>query len=245
MNYEREDVLTELIDKFRYCDYSDSNGFTFSIQSRGASGGNCWGNDATPFRKSSSELVDDMQDDIQSGVQSFLDIFNITIEEDVLRSKAYSLAEQLVDSYYDTDYQSEYYGNYTEYNKYFVSITEILDFIEDIISPNEKEDILDVAGEAQDIVVAEKIKESKYNYLQEVNKKITNFEKDSSNEQKHLKNQLERAKKEVESLTSKLDNLEKTQLKTLDNLEKTRKELTDFLGKDYLASKNVKKKHGY
>ena len=245
MNYEREDLLADLITKFRNCDYSESNGFTFSIESKGASGGNCWGSEATPFRKNSSTMVDDMQDDIQSGVESFLSLLNITLDEDILRGKSYSLAEQIVDSYYDTDSHNEYYGNYSEYNKYFVSITEVLDFIEDTISPKEKEDILDIASEAQDIVVLEKIKESKFNYLQDVNNKITDFEKNSSNEQKHLKNQLERAKKEFENISSKLENLEKTQSKNLVNLKKTKKELTDFLGQDYIDSKIVKKKHGY
>lgn len=245
MDYVKEELLGQFIDKFRYCDYSDSNGFTFSVQSRGASGGNCWGSDATPFRKSSSELVDDMQDEIQSNVESFLNLLDLTIEEDVLRSRAYSLAENIVDSYYDTDYHSEYYGNYSEYNKYFVSITDILEFVDDKLSPKEKEAIIEIATEAQEVVVLEKIKQNKFTYLQEINTKITNFEKDSSSEQNNLKNQLERAKKEVENITFKLENLEKTQAKTLSNLQKTKNELTEFLGTEYIASKNLKKKHGY
>lgn len=245
MDYVKEDLLEQLVDKFKDCDYSDSNGFTFSVEARGARGGSCWGSEATPFRKSTSELVDDMQEYIPSNVESFLHLFGLTIEDDVLRSKSYSLAENIVDSYYDTTDNREYYGNYSEYNKYFVSINDILEMVEDNISPKEKEDILEVASVAQDIVDSERMKENKYKYLQEVTNKISTFEKDSANEQSQLKKQLERAQKEVETIQSKLTNLEKTQSKNLTSLEKQKKELTDFLGQDYIASKSKKKKHGY
>lgn len=65
-------------------------------------------------------------------------------------------------------------------------------------------------------------------------------------EEKKLKSQLERAKKDVESITKKLANLDKTQSKNLELLEKTRKELIEFLGADYIKTQTThKKKHGH
>lgn len=246
MYYKDDELLQSLKEKFRYCDYSESNGFTFSVEVSGASGGNCWGDYATPFRNSNDEIVSEMKDEIISGVKDFLSLLNIEISEDVLQEKSYSLAENLVDSSYDSTSYSEYYGNYSESNKYFVSLNEVLEFIEDKLSSEDKNKILAIAQEAQDEVVLEKTKENKFNYLQEIEKKITNFKTDSYSEEKKLKSQLERAKKEVEIITKKLANLEKTQAKNLENLEKTKKDLIGFLGEDYIQSKKTtKKKYGY
>lgn len=120
MNYEKEELLQTLKEKFNYCDYSESNGFTFSVEVSGAKGGNCWGDYATSFRNSSDEIVSEMQNEITYGVKDFLNLLNINIQDDVLNNKAYTLAENLVDSPYDTSSQNEYYGNYSEYNKYFI-----------------------------------------------------------------------------------------------------------------------------
>ncbi len=244
--YEDNELLDGFRSSFKYCDHPDSDGFTFSIKVSGASGGNCWGDYATPFRTDREERIDDIKDEILSGVRDYFDRLGITVSGDILNEKAYSLAQNLVDSSYDSHNDYEYYGNYTDYEKYFVSIAEVLDFAENTISSEEKEKILSIAKQAQKEVLEVKDKENKYNYLKETEKKINNFKNSSSQEEKQLISQLKRAKKDVEIITKKLANLEKTQSKDLQNLEKTKKELTEFLGSDYISSKEkVKKKNGY
>lgn len=246
MQYNEDELLDSFRSSFKYCDHSDSNGFTFSVKVSGAEGGNCWGDYATQFRTSRDDIIEEMQSEISYRVKEYLDNLNVTLPSEILNEKSYSLAGELVDSSYDSTSESEYYGNYRDYDKYFVSINEILNFLDDSITKEDKEKILSLAKIAQDEVVLENTKENSYNYLKETEKKINNFEVSSSQEEKQLKSQLERLKKDVESITKKLSNLEKSQSKDLQNLEKTKKELIEFLGIDYINSKEKsKKKNGY
>jgi hypothetical protein len=56
------------------------------------------------------------------------------------------------------------------------------------------------------------------------------------------KNNLKRALAEVESIKNKIANIEKTQSKKLKSLKDQEKSLTDFLGENYINSKNTKKR---
>ena len=61
-------------------------------------------------------------------------------------------------------------------------------------------------------------------------------------EKKQLENNLKRALAEVESIKNKIANIEKTQSKKLKSLKDQEKSLTDFLGENYINSKNTKKR---
>lgn len=246
MNYDDNELLEFLKNNFKSCDHSDANGFTFSIETSGSSGGNCWDGKSTYFRVDNDEIIASIQEEIVSGVSSYFQILNTNLSFSQLQIKSYSLAEQIVDSPYDTSYHNEYYGNYSEYNKYFVSITEILDFLEDSITQEEKEKIIAISQEAQKDILSENMKEQRYSLLKETEKNIANFQHKASNEEKKLNMDLARAKKDVERITHKLSTLENTQSKDLIILEKTKNELVFFLGEDYIKSKEtVKRKYGH
>lgn len=248
MNYDDKELLESLKNNFKNCDHSEANGFTFSVEASGSSGGNCWGGKSTHFRHENSDMIDSIQEEIVSRVTNYFQLLNIDLSFEQLQSKSYYLAEQIVDSPYDTSYNNEYYGNYNEYNKYFVSITDMLNFLEDSISQDEKEKIIIISEEATKDILSYNMKENKYSFLKETEKNITNFQHTSSNEEKKLKLDLERAKKDVEKISKKLLNLEHTQSKDLAILEKTKKEIILFLGEEYInrrSKETIKKKYGH
>jgi len=238
--YNKEDLSSFLYSQYQYCDHSDSNGFTFSVSVSGASGGNCWGDYAQNFRKDSDEIVDDIKSESLYKIKDYLDFLNIEYSQSDLERKLYDFAQEIKDSEYDTSSESEYYGNYTNYNKYFISIHDILNLVE--VPDSQKEEILSVSEEVQSKILINRDKENKYNQLVNVKKAIDGFDVSSSNEKKQLENNLKRALAEVESIKNKIANIEKTQSKKLKSLKDQEKSLTDFLGENYINSKNTKKR---
>lgn len=238
--YNKEDLSSFLYSQYQYCNHSDSNGFTVSVSVSGASGGNCWGDYAQNFRKDSDEIVDDIKSESLYKIKDYLDFLNIEYSQSDLERKLYDFAQEIKDSEYDTSSESEYYGNYTNYNKYFISIHDILNLVE--VPDSQKEEILSVSEEVQSKILINRDKENKYNQLVNVKKEIDGFDVSSSNEKKQLENNLKRALAEVESIKNKIANIEKTQSKKLKSLKDQEKSLTDFLGENYINSKNTKKR---
>lgn len=244
MNYDENELLEGLKNTFKHCDHQNSDGFTFSVEASGARGGNCWGDHPNNFRISSSEMTDSIQEEIISETKNFLNMLGVELTEEKLYGKSYSLAEEIVDTPYDSRHDSEYYGNYIEYNKYYVSISEILNFLD--ITDEEKEKVLLISNVAKEDVLAEIFKENNYNYLNEIENKIINFEKTCSQEEKKLKDKLERTKKDIENITKNLTTFQNNKLKNLENLKKTKNDLTLLLGEEYINNqKSKKRKYGY
>lgn len=160
-NYNKEELFSFLTSQYTYCNHQDSNGFTFSVSVSGARGGNCWGDYAQGFRKDSDEIIDDIKSESFYKIKEYLDFMGIDYSDDDLSRKVFELAHEIKDSEYDTDSDSEYYGNYTNYNKYFISIDDILNLVD--ITEEKKQEILSISKEAQDNVNFEKIEKININ----------------------------------------------------------------------------------
>lgn len=246
MNYNDTELFNDLKNNFEACEHSDVNGISFTVEAGGSKGGNCYGDSSTEFHITATEMIDSIQEQIISASENYFYMLQVNLPEDSLRQQSYNLAETIVDTPYNTIYDSDCYGNHSEYNKYFVSIVDILNFLDGTILEQDKEKILSIVQEAQNEVFSENMKKSQYSLLKETEKNIDNFKRNSDNEEKQLQSSLERAKKEVVNISKKLDNLEKQQLDNLKQLEKTKKDIITFLGEDYIQSKEVKvKKYGY
>lgn len=106
--FQREDILSCWMIEYVYS---------------GASGGSCWGTQATSFYHSSDEIADDISSDIEyilrENVAIFAEIVNnrrsSRSASDELSVLAKNIANHMTNSYIDGRSDWEYYGNGSEY----------------------------------------------------------------------------------------------------------------------------------
>ena len=240
MNFD-DDLYNFLYEEYKY-NSNEVNGFSLSVDTGGASGGNCWGDRARPYDKSDSDIIDDINNYIIEKTKSYFNILNIEIEDSVFYRKTYDLAENLKNNYYDSDCHNDYYGNYTNYNKYFVTIHDILNIASDELSDSYKEKILEISDKVEHVILNENDKENKFKTLQHLIKQVNDFNGTTKIEEDNLKKKIERTKKEIVSLNKQLENFQKKKENELKSINKKVSELTNELGNDYINSKNTVKR---
>lgn len=222
-----------------------SESLIVKASSGGSSGGSCWGSSTSSYSKDESEIVEELACDINS---AFYDIRQkAEIPYEVFKEVSEELAQKAYDSYNYESYTDshDYYGNYTEYRAYVVKIKDILDsFVEKgIVKEDRKEQFERVLQDASSAYEKTLVEEENRKKLEDIKKKIVDFENDKSKEHETLQQNLKRARETVTTLEKKIDNFAKNKHLERLRLENEKNNLEKVLGIDEQVSnsKSTKK----
>lgn len=214
----------------------------------GASGGNCWGGNASRYNKEDYEIVSELKNELKSRLMGILDeIKDLGIHNNEEMYSSYT--EKVLEKQYNSEVfsysYSEYYGNYTEYGVFAINIPELLS---PILNEEQKEIFEETLNqftngahekkekEKQERERAEIISRLKGEY-ETVNKKISTHEQDRED----YKSQLEAKVKQAQQL---LDNFTKDTEKLKENLisqQKVTENKLKELGVNVSSSNKLKK----
>lgn len=241
LDYNDEELFSKLLANFKDCDHPAANGFSFSVNTGGSEGGNCWGDYSRQYKRDKEDIVSDVYNQIVDNAIYYFNILGIKGGEELIKLQAEHLYEETASSSYDSTSECEYYGNYRDLDLFVVGFSEILNFLDGYIDPSKKEEVLSIAAKATNEIVNENSIQNKYKELKAISKKIDDFPQDSKEEIKVLEDNIQTLRNKVAQNIDKLQKIGNKHTKDLKKLKQQQKEIIEFLGEDFIKGQEVKK----